>query len=228
MDIIYRAKLHLNLLRYKIFKKSLYYSKNREDLFLYNYFKNKSNGTYIDIGAYHPYRSSNTYLLYRKGWRGINIDLSKTSIDLFNIARPKDINLNFAVADRKKKIKTYESKSLGLMNTINPFFASIFLKKYYSRKVKADNLNNLLKKYSKKINKFDLIDIDAEGSDYNILKNINFKKYSFKLILVETHEFNTRVKTEKRKIHTFLKSKKYNCLKELHETSVFENTRWKN
>ena len=131
MDIIYRAKLHLNLLRYKIFKKSLYYSKNREDLFLYNYFKNKSNGRYIDIGAYHPYRSSNTYLLYKKGWKGINIDLSKTSIDLFKIARPRDINLNFAVSDKKKRIKFYESKSLGLMNTINPFFASQFIKNYY-------------------------------------------------------------------------------------------------
>ena len=228
MNIFYRIKLHLNLIRYKFLKKNLYYSKNREDLFLLNYFKNNSNGRYIDIGAYHPYRSSNTYLLNKKGWKGINIDLSKTSIDLFNIARPKDINLNIAVADKKKKINVYEKKSLGLMSTTNLLFASFFLKKYKSREIWADSLNNILKKYSKKNNKFELIDIDAEGSDYSIIKKINFKKYSFKLILIETHAFNIKTKTEKRKIYTFLKSKKYKYLKELHETSIFVNSKWKN
>ena len=203
MNIIYKIKLYLNIIKYKLINKKSYYSKNREDLFLSEYFKNKFDGRYIDIGAYHPYRGSNTYLLYKKGWNGINIDLSKTSVDLFNIARPKDINLNFAVSDRKKKIKTYENKSLGLMNTINPVFASLFIKNYYSRKVWSNSLNNLL-------------------------KSIDFKKYSFKIILIETHTFSKKTKAEKRKIYTFLKSKKYNCLKELHETSIFENTKWKN
>jgi len=227
-NIFYRVKLHLNIIRYKYFKKKLYYSKNREDLFLLNYFKNIKNGRYIDIGAYHPYRSSNTYLLSKRGWNGINIDISKTSIDLFNIARPKDINLNIAVADRKKRINVYQKKNLGLMNTTNIFFASMFLKKYKLRKIWANNLNNILQKYSNNKNRFELIDIDAEGSDYSIIKKINFKKYSFKLILIETHAFNVRVKNEKRKIYYFLKSKKYNYLKELHETSIFVNSKWKN
>ena len=64
MNFFYRIKLHLHLFRYKFFKKSFYYSKNNEDLFLSNYFKNKLNGRYIDIGAHHPYRSSNTCLLW--------------------------------------------------------------------------------------------------------------------------------------------------------------------
>ena len=50
-------------------------------------FKNYNEGIYIDVGAYHPYKSSLTYKLFkRRGWRGMNIDLSKTSIDLFNNA----------------------------------------------------------------------------------------------------------------------------------------------
>jgi len=228
MSILYRIKLHLNLIRYRFFKRKSYYSKNREDIFLSNYFKNKTYGRYIDIGAYHPYRSSNTCLLNKRGWSGINIDISKTSIDLFNIARPKDINLNIAVADKKRKINVYENKKLGLMNTTNKSFASFFLKKYKLKKIWSDSLNNILKKHSNKNNRFDLIDIDAEGSDYSILKKINFKKYSFKLILIETHAFNIKTKSEKRKIYTFLKSKRYNCLKELHETSIFVNSKWIN
>ena len=228
MSILYRIKLHLNLIRYRFFKRKSYYSKNREDIFLSNYFKNKTYGRYIDIGAYHPYRSSNTCLLNKRGWSGINIDISKTSIDLFNIARPKDINLNIAVADKKRKIHVYEKKKLGLMNTTNKSFAYFFLKKYKLRRIWSDSLNNILKKHSNKNNRFDLIDIDAEGSDYSILKKINFKKYSFKLILIETHAFNIKTKSEKRKIYTFLKSKRYNFLKELHETSIFVNSKWIN
>jgi len=61
------------------------------------------------------------------------------------------------------------------------------------------------------------------------MKNINeFKKYSFKLILVETHQFNSYTKQETSKIHALLKSKNYNFLRYLGETSIYENTDWKN
>ena len=119
MNIIYNIRLYLNLLRYKFFKKKNSYSRWSEDLFLINYFKDIPTGRYIDIGAFHPFRGSNTYLLYKKGWSGINIDLNKISIDLFKIARPKDINLNLVISDTEEKIKIYQNKELGKMNTIN-------------------------------------------------------------------------------------------------------------
>ena len=111
------------------------------------------------------------------------------------------------------------------MNTISPKFASFFLKNYHVRESRSYNLNDILYKYNiNKNNRFELIDIDVEGSEYQILKNLNFNKYSFKLILVETHIFNSDFKKESDKIHTLLKSKNYNYLKHFGETSVYENT----
>ena len=228
MNIIYKIKLYLHLLRYRGLRKKLQYSRWGEDLFLINYFKDTSYGRYIDIGAFHPFRGSNTCLLHNKGWNGINIDLNKISIDLFKLARPNDINLNLAISDRENKINTYQNKDLGKNNTINSKYASMFLKNFYIKKTCSNNLNNILEKYNFKNKKFELIDIDAEGSEYLILNNVDFKKYSFKLILVETHQFNAYTKQETDKIHTLLKSKNYNYLKHLGETSIFENTRWKN
>ena len=228
MNTIYKIKLYLSLLRYRGLKRKLHYSRNREDLFLINYFKDTLKGRYIDVGAYHPFRNSNTYLLYKKGWTGINIDLSKTSIDLFKLARPKDINLNLAISDVRKKIKVYQNKDLGMMNTINPKYASLYLEKFRAKETWSNNLNNILEEYDFKNRKFELIDIDAEGSDYLILKNIDFEKYSFKLILVETHQWNSYTKKETDKIYSLLKSKKYNYLKQLGETTIFENTNWTN
>ena len=225
MNVIYKIKLFLHLLRYRGLKKKLQYSRWSEDLFLIDYFKDTSNGRYIDIGAFHPFRGSNTYLLHKKGWRGINVDLNKTSIDLFILARPNDINLNLAISDANKKIKVYQTKDLGKMNTISPQFASFFLKNYHVRESRSYNLNDILYKYNiNKNNRFELIDIDVEGSEYQILKSLNFKKYSFKLILVETHIFNLDFKQESDKIHILLKSKNYNYLKHFGETSVYENT----
>jgi FkbM family methyltransferase len=224
MNIFYNIKLYLHLLRYRGLKEKLQYSRWGEDSFLNNYFKDTANGRYIDIGAFHPFRGSNTYLLYKKGWSGINIDLNKTSIDLFKLARPNDTNLNLAISDANKKIKVYQTKDLGKMNTIDPKFASFFLKNYHVRESCSYNLNDILYKYNaSKNNRFELIDIDVEGSEYQILKNLNFNKYSFKLILVETHIGYLHFKQQSDKIHNLLKSKNYNYLKKFGETTVYEN-----
>ena len=224
MNIFYNIKLYLHLLRYRGLKEKLQYSRWGEDSFLINYFKDTSNGRYIDIGAFHPFRGSNTYLLYKKGWSGINIDLNKTSIDLFKLARPNDINLNLSISDSNKKIKVYQTKDLWKMNTIDPKFASFFLKNYHVRESCSYNLNDILNKYNaSKNNRFELIDIDVEGSEYQILENLNFNKYSFKLILVETHIGYLHFKQQSDKIHTLLKSKNYNYLKKFGETAVYEN-----
>ena len=48
-----------------------------EDIEVFNYFKNKKIGFYVDVGAYHPIQRNNTMLLYLNGWEGINIDINK-------------------------------------------------------------------------------------------------------------------------------------------------------
>ena len=90
MSIYYKINLYLNLLKYSIRERYIRV-KDNHILFLKDYFKEKRNGFYIDVGCYHPIRLSNTKFLYDKGWWGINIDISKKSIDLFKIARKKDI-----------------------------------------------------------------------------------------------------------------------------------------
>ena len=88
---------------YKLIKNSKSFSQEGEDKFLLEYFKDRINGFYIDVGAFHPYRINNTYLLYKKGFRGINIDISATSIDFFDIARPDHINLNVGAPHKIQK-----------------------------------------------------------------------------------------------------------------------------
>ena len=89
--------------RHKIFYPKQSYSCLGEDLIVNNFFKKKKNGFYVDVGSYHPFFWNNTYLLYKKNWNGINIDLNSFSIKLFNFARNNDYNFNFGYSF------TYES-----------------------------------------------------------------------------------------------------------------------
>jgi hypothetical protein len=53
-------------------------------LILRRIFEHKQKGFYVDVGAYHPFLFSNTYIFYLRGWRGINIDATPGSMKLFN------------------------------------------------------------------------------------------------------------------------------------------------
>ena len=75
-----------------------------EDLELLKMTKNINQGFYVDAGCYHPIHLNNTYLLYKKNWSGLNIDLSEFSIDLFNYMRPNDVNVHAAISNSESEV----------------------------------------------------------------------------------------------------------------------------
>lgn len=90
------------------------FSQEGEDLILHRLFqdyehitKTKLEGFYIDVGAHHPIRFSNTFSFYVKGWSGINIDPTPGGMEAFRNIRPRDVNLELAVSDKKEKLKFY-------------------------------------------------------------------------------------------------------------------------
>ena len=84
-------------------------------------FRNQSMGFYVDVGCQHPIWNNNTYLLFKRGWGGVNIDLDQSNINLFKIARPKDFNICSALSSTKGN-------------------------KYTKKNINTDTLNNVLKK----------------------------------------------------------------------------------
>ena len=80
--------------------KKVSYSYGGIDSIVNYIFKSQPSGIYIDVGCGHPIKNNNTYLLYKKGWRGVNIDVDSKNIKIFNYARPRDYNVNIAVSDK--------------------------------------------------------------------------------------------------------------------------------
>ena len=103
---------------YRNKKPSLHFAEFGEDIFINRILKHIKYGKYVDVGCYHPYKGSLTAILYNKNWDGINIDISKTSIDLFNIVRKRDMNLNVAISNFDGEISYYENSPINQQNSL--------------------------------------------------------------------------------------------------------------
>jgi FkbM family methyltransferase len=210
IKMLYKLSLFLGLQKYKIknFIKPLEINKNL--VFLKKYFQKRKIGFYVDVGCFHPIRFSNTLFLYKKGWSGLNIDLSKKSIDLFNISRPRDLNLNYGIGDKNYEKEFFYNKDFFQSNTFNKEFKNYFLKSedIKTKKIEVKTLDFLLNSYfpGKKI---DLLDIDAEGFDYEVLKGINFKKNIIDLIMIEVHHFSKETIDKSFKIRKLLEEEDF-------------------
>ena len=180
---------YYNFYRPKIFFPKKTYSMYGEDLFINNYFKNKKNGIYLDVGAYHPLDGNNTYLLYKKkNWHGINIDVNPLSIELFQKARKFDVNINTAVSNKKGFVTLYYRKKINMLNTLSKKIARIHFRNGFKEKnIKSNTLNNILDQTRYKNKKIDFFNLDVEGHELDILKSLNFKRYQPTLICVEIH-----------------------------------------
>jgi hypothetical protein len=176
----------------KYSKKS--YSLSNVDLIIERIFKNKKNGIYIDVGCNHPIKYNNTYLLYKKGWSGINIDLDQKSIDQFNKLRSRDINIKTLVTsfdNEEKDLYFYHERSA--INTISKELAISRNNQYKEKKkIKGRSLNNIIENSNFKNSKIDLLSIDIENYEYEALKNFNFEKYNIDIIVTEITDTNIK------------------------------------
>ena len=162
-----------------------------EDLIILDNLKNINHGFYVDAGCYHPLHLSNTYLLHKRGWEGINIDVSEYSIDLFNYLRPNDHNVNAAVTNFNGSIKFYYQKKISQLTSVKKEVATKRMQgKIKEKYVRVLTLNTILKKTKFLNQKIDFLNIDIEGADFEALSSLNFNIYKPKIICVEIDEKN--------------------------------------
>ena len=164
------------------FKPRLAYSHWGVDLIITKLLNSKNKGIYIDVGCHHPFLNNHSYLLYKSGWEGINIDIDYNSIDMFNFFRKSDVNIQTAVTDHKGEVDLFFYHNRAAKNTISKEFGSDAKEK---KKINSDTLNNIIENSKFKNSKIDFVSIDVEGNEMNVLNGFNLKKYKPKLILLE-------------------------------------------
>lgn len=202
------------------------YSQEGEDLIIKRIFENKHFGFYVDVGAHHPKRFSNTYLFYKQGWRGINIEPRPGSKKLFDKFRKKDINIEAAISESEEILTYFEFDDSAL----NSFDQNLSIERANKTKykiikklhLKTYKLADILDIYLPAGQKIDFLSIDTEGFDIHILRSNNWEKYRPEIILCEDSEFELS-NPEKSEIYKLLIQKHYILLAKTLNTLIFKS-----
>ena len=179
----------LSILKKKFYSQKKSYSFGGCDLLIDYIFKSKKKGVYLDVGCQHPVSNNNTYLLYKRGWSGINIDLDPKNIRLFNLERPNEINICKCVSSNNSKKDLFFFHPGSPINSLEK--KTIKNKSNFSlKKIKTFTLNSILEDH--KIQHIDYFNLDVEGHEIDILKNFDIKYYKPKVISVEFIDYQMK------------------------------------
>lgn len=201
------------------------YSQEGEDMILRRLFENQQTGFYVDVGAHHPKRFSNTYFFYKKGWKGINIDAMPDSMKPFNKIRPRDINIEKPVSE-KKQILTYYAFNEPALNGFSKELSQERSDKdnnyhiIFEKDIETSTLTEILDTNLPKNQEIDFLSIDVEGLDFIVLQSNNFNQYKPKVILIEILG-SSLSDIENNEITQYLKQFEYSIYAKAVNTVIF-------
>ena len=203
---------------------NLSYSQEGEDMILSRFFT-KRQGFYVDVGAHHPQRFSNTYYFYLQGWRGINIDAMPGSMALFKKIRPNDINLELPISDINQVLTYYEFNEPAL----NGFCYEICkerdgigeYKVISQKELHTYTLYEVLDQYLPPHQEIDFITVDVEGLDLQVLKSNNWEKYRPKIVLAEDLSTSSLSRIDQSKVASFMYEQDYKLYAKSVNTLIF-------
>lgn len=223
LDGLKQLKRRIGYLRYK----KISYSQEGEDLILDRLFDGKSSGFYVDVGAHHPIRFSNTYYFYKRGWKGINIDAMPGSMKSFKKLRPRDISLEIPISQDEREIEYYQfnepalngfSKKISLDREKNTQFKII-----KTSLLKTQSLGKVLRRNVPPNTEIDFLSIDVEGLDLEVLRSNDWALFKPKFILVEILESDLE-RIHENLIFNFLSQKGYSLAAKLMNTFIFRHS----
>lgn len=168
------------------------YSQNNEEEIILKYFKDFNNGKLLEIGAFHPFKFSNSRALYEKGWSMIMLEPNPICYKALSDEYSNDDRvklLEYAITDTDGTIEFYQpgGDAIGTTDMNHKQKWEKANVKYNKITVNTMSMNTLLEKYGKDIN---FLNLDVEGKNlelFNLIPNDFFN--SLKLICVE-HDGN--------------------------------------
>jgi len=199
------------------------YSQEGEDVVLRRFVGEKI-GFYVDVGAHHPQRFSNTYYYYKLGWRGINIDADPELMAEFKNQRSNDINVACGVGDKEDSLIFYVFNERAV-NTFDKRLADerskiADWKVIAKKKIPVRKLSQILDQYLPKGQIIDFMSIDIEGKDLEALQSNDWEEYRPRFLLVECFDIDSSEGTHK-DIVDFLAKQQYIQVARTYYTAIF-------
>lgn len=171
------------------------FSLEAEDLLVDNIFSNVLKlfrpGFYLDIGAAHPIKYSNTYFFYKLGWNGICVEPNPDFQALYKDYRPHDTVINAGISGSDSGILTYHKFEHPYLNgfydqdVIDWHVKSNGQTYLGSTEIQCISIGEFLKN---NVNRpVDFLNIDVETLDVEILSAWDWDACKPLLICAEIH-----------------------------------------
>ncbi len=182
-------------------------AQRRQDIFVLSELGLKKNGFFVEIGASNGLDLSNTYMLEKEfGWRGILSEPGRCWHLALKRNRSCIIDTHCVWSESNALLKFNETKN-PCFSTISRFsdgdHHAARRKNGRIYEVEAIALLDLLAVHDAPT-EIDYLSIDTEGSEYEILREFDFDRYSFGVITCEHNHTPMR-----EKIYDLLVSKGY-------------------
>lgn len=207
-----------------------FYSQHGEDCLLWEFFGHKTQGFYVDVGAFDGVHISNSYGFERVGWSGICIEPLPAMFSRCQSQRPDATCLNVAcVADDTQTSVTFYVEPLGLLSGVQAGREDDVRRRYEKRglefsgfeaiHVPARTLNSLLAEYLPAGTPVDFMSIDVEGTELDVLRGLDLARYQPRLLILEA---NTR--DERTTLNAYLAENGYHPARRLGVNMIFART----
>ena len=184
----------------------------------------RKNGFYVDVGAFHPFKYSNTYYFYKNfNWSGINIEPNPINFKIFQKKRVRDKNLNLGVAKERSQL-TYYMFSDGLFNTFSQVRKNELLREGVTllgeKTIEVRPLSEILNEHLGDV-EIDFLNVDVEMLDLEVLESIDWSKTKPEVIAIEDHTFKMENYTQS-DIYQFLSKQGYHLESKCHFTVIYK------
>lgn len=163
------------------------YSQFKQDIKVLDFYNNKKNGFFVEIGAGDGILESNTYLLETQyDWKGICVEpVSYQYMELKKNRNCQCINKPIYNESNKKVVFYEAAESIRHLSGINTHLIKDTVE-HNSKHVELETLSfNELLETCNAPEFIDYLSIDTEGSEYEILRTFDFNKYKFGYINIE-------------------------------------------
>ena len=167
------------------------YSQNKEEAYILQHFTDKSDGRFLDIGAYDGMTFSNTYALVGRGWSGLEVEASPINfVNLMKNVRKDNVKLLCAaICQEAGSITLHDSQGDAISTTDDKHKAKWTTRAggvdWQPVEVLSMTPNNLLNAYG---HDYNMIDIDVEGYSYELFKLFNWELLMECSLIVVEHD----------------------------------------
>jgi FkbM family methyltransferase len=204
------------------------FSQEGEDILLKRVLFGRPDGFYVDVGAHHPVHFSNTFLFYRRGWRGINIDPTPGTKRLFERRRPKDITLELGISSERGVLPFWSFEN-AVLNTFDAAERDISLERGWKLReelsIPVERLDRVLEEHMPRGRGIDFMSIDVEGHEEGVIRSNDWDRFRPDVLCIEMLHVDI-VNVQQQAVARFLKEKDYVLFAKLNNTLLFRERKF--